>query len=226
MIISGEHTNKIKEIKQIKKTLQRNNEIFVFLRNGEPNTKRIQSAINLIQQKSIDSIFGIGGGSTMDFAKICSIANNTELKQIIATGKIIITSKKRKLVLIPTTAGSGVDALIHATEAIISPKATVTSNEYVSYTIKNIHTRLRPDYTKNTLDRNKMTIVSYCAGRAIALAGAGANHAMSYPLSNRFHFIYGYANAILFTGTIAYYIEYNLVPKKNFQNSLRQLQII
>jgi len=105
---------------------------------------------------------------------------------------------------------SSIDALSHAVEAYLSPHATSASDKHALLAIRIFRKKLKRDYMKRSADREQMLVASYHAGRAIALAGAGAIHALSYPLTNFFHFPHGLGNAILFQGVMDYYFTQHL----------------
>lgn len=81
----------------------------IFLKEGKnPNFKEIYNIGKKLKKKKITNIVAIGGGSTLDIAKILAYADQRKYKK-----KIFNTSKNIKktfnLVLCPTTAGSGAE---------------------------------------------------------------------------------------------------------------------
>lgn len=120
-----------------------------------------------------------------------------------------------KAVLIPETlegmpdyvfATSSIDALIHATESYLSPKATHFTE---MYSIKAIETILLGymeilkrggNKEENRKDLYKaFLIASTYAGIAFGNAGCGAVHALSYSIGGTFHVPHGEANYQFFT---------------------------
>lgn len=106
-------------------------------------------------------------------------------------------------------ATSSIDALVHATESYLSPKATSFSQ---AFSIKAIEMILS-GYKKITKDgfdtrfrysKEFLTASTY-AGIAFGNAGTGAVHAMSYPLGARYHVAHGEANYAIFTGVFKTY---------------------
>lgn len=85
-----------------------------YLDNVRPNPEvsDIMAMCEILEAKSIDVIVGIGGGSTMDSAKgvAAVLSNGGNLEEYLgpaATRKI--TEKKVKLILVPTTTGTGAE---------------------------------------------------------------------------------------------------------------------
>lgn len=107
------------------------------------------------------------------------------------------------------TAGPGVDALTHAIEAYVSLAAHPISDMYAQEAISLISTNIGLAYANggNLEARSAMLLGSLLAGKALATAGVGLVHAMSYPLGGMFHIPHGLANAVL----LPYVVEYNLM---------------
>ena len=100
-------------------------------------------------------------------------------------------------------ATSSIDALIHAVEAAVSPKATIYTKTLGAKAI-DIIIRGYKDIAKNGKDARLPLLEDFLfagnlAGIAFANAGVGAVHAMSYPLGGKYHVAHGEANYALFT---------------------------
>ncbi|AGK98995.1 4-hydroxybutyrate dehydrogenase [Clostridium pasteurianum] len=106
-------------------------------------------------------------------------------------------------------ATSSIDALIHAIESSVSPKAT-SYTEMFSYKamemilkgyqeIEKYGRSARIPMLKNFL------LASNYAGIAFGNAGCGAVHAMSYPLGGNYHVPHGESNYEMFTGVFKKY---------------------
>lgn len=106
---------------------------------------------------------------------------------------------------------SAIDALIHAMESYLSPKASpftqLLSIEAIQLIIRGFqkmsfggHER-RFDYLEDFL-----TASSY-AGIALGNAGVGAVHALSYPLGGKYHVPHGEANYQFFTSVFKCYYD-------------------
>ncbi len=107
------------------------------------------------------------------------------------------------------TASTGIDALTHAGEAYTSVQAHPISEMYSLEAIELILTHIRTAYAdgRNVEARSAMLLASLLAGKALAMAGVGLVHAMSYPLGGMFGIPHGLANAVL----LPYVTDYNLI---------------
>jgi 4-hydroxybutyrate dehydrogenase len=106
-------------------------------------------------------------------------------------------------------AASAIDALIHAVEAYLSPKATAYSQLFSKEAI-----RISLDIFRNIAMQGgeyrfarlrDMLIASNYAGIAFGNAGVGAVHALSYPLGGTYHVPHGEANYQFFTKVLNVY---------------------
>ncbi|MGM0680799.1 MAG: iron-containing alcohol dehydrogenase [Thermodesulfobacteriota bacterium] len=107
------------------------------------------------------------------------------------------------------TAAPGIDALTHAIEAYVSLASHPVSDIYAKEAIGLISANLALAYANgNNLEaRSAMLLGSLLAGKALATAGVGLVHAMSYPLGGMFRIPHGLANAVL----LPYVVEYNII---------------
>ena len=108
-------------------------------------------------------------------------------------------------------AASSIDALIHAVESCVSPKATLYTRMFAYEAIRMI-IRGYKEMEKKGLDARTplledFLIASNLAGIAFANAGVGAVHAMSYPLGGKYHIAHGEVNYALFTGVFDAYMS-------------------
>jgi alcohol dehydrogenase len=105
------------------------------------------------------------------------------------------------------TSASGIDALTHAIESYTSPKATMHTGMYALEAIRLISSNLRTAYYngKDIESRHGTLMGSFFAGVSLANAGAGAVHALAYPLGGQFGTVHGLANALL----LPYVLEVN-----------------
>ena len=224
---------------------------------GEPNDDMVNSMINAIRP-DYDRIIGIGGGTVLDISKLFALKHMTPLSDLFL-GKIT-PEKKCRLILIPTTCGTGsevtnvailgfntlntklrlandalyaddailipelinklplqffatssIDSLIHGIESSLSPLATEYSKLFGHKAIKLIIECYRIIEAKGIDARqellNKFLLASNYAGIAFGKAGCGAVHAMSYPLSGKYHVAHGEANYVLLTSVLKKYSE-------------------
>lgn len=108
-------------------------------------------------------------------------------------------------------ATSSIDALIHAIESSLSPLATPYSKLFGYEAIRLIVSAYRKlsvegfDILNDLLE--DFMLASNYAGIAFGKAGCGAVHAMSYPLSGKYHVAHGEANYALLTSVLKKYAE-------------------
>lgn len=108
-------------------------------------------------------------------------------------------------------ATSSIDALIHAIESSLSPLSTPYSKLFGYKAIELIVNGYRKlenegfDVLDDLLE--DFLVASNYAGIAFGKAGCGAVHAMSYPLSGKYHVAHGEANYALLTSVLKKYSE-------------------
>ena len=108
-------------------------------------------------------------------------------------------------------ASSSIDALIHAVESFVSPKATPFSNAMGRDAIERIvsgYKALKAGGTQRLPDTEGMygfMAASTMAGIAFGNAGVGAVHAISYPVGAIYHVPHGKANYMFFAAVFAAY---------------------
>ncbi len=104
---------------------------------------------------------------------------------------------------------SSIDALIHASEAYLSPKATPYTDVFCENAVKDILTIYKRMVEKGSETRfeylKEMLIASNYAGIAFGNAGVGAVHALSYPLGGTYHVPHGEANYQFFIAVFKKY---------------------
>lgn len=99
------------------------------------------------------------------------------------------------------TSAAGVDALTHCLETYVARNATPLSEMYSLEGMRRIAGALRRVCADGSdLEaRTDMSLGSYYGGVALAGAGAGAIHALAYPLGSRFHIPHGVSNSLMFS---------------------------
>lgn len=105
------------------------------------------------------------------------------------------------------TAASGIDALTHAIESIVSIMATEFTNGQALEAIRLIFKYLPQAYnegTTNIVAREKMAHASTMAGMAFANAFLGVCHSMAHKLGSMHHIPHGVANALLINEVIRF----------------------
>ena len=91
------------------KALEKQNKKIVFdlsLRS-EPTYKDFNRILQNARQRQSDVVIGIGGGSSLDVAKLVAaqLKNDQSLKEIIGIGKL--NTRRTPLICLPTTSGTG-----------------------------------------------------------------------------------------------------------------------
>ena len=105
------------------------------------------------------------------------------------------------------TAYSGIDALTHAIEAMVSVLSTEYTNAMALESIRLLFKYLPDAYRKGAADpraREKVHHAGTMAGMAFANAFLGICHSMAHKLGAAFHLPHGLANALLINTVIRY----------------------
>ena len=108
-------------------------------------------------------------------------------------------------------AASSIDALVHAVESALSPKATefskLLSYKAAEMIIRHYETIAREGREARTAMLGGFLLASNYAGIAFGTAGCAAVHALSYPLGGAYHVPHGESNYAVFTGVMKNYLE-------------------
>ena len=105
------------------------------------------------------------------------------------------------------TAASGIDALVHALEAMVSVLSTEWSNALSLEAARLVFKYLKLSYDEggnNRKAREKMHYASNIAGMAFANAFLGLCHSMAHKLGAKYNIPHGIANALLICDVIRY----------------------
>lgn len=104
-------------------------------------------------------------------------------------------------------ATSAIDALIHAAESFLSPRANAYTELFSLEAMRLIISGFKRVLAGAELSPllGDFLTASNMAGTAFANAGTGAVHAMSYPLSGKYHVTHGEANYQFFTAVFREY---------------------
>lgn len=107
-------------------------------------------------------------------------------------------------------ATSSIDALVHAVESSLSPKATEYTKLFGYKATEMILKgyQILADKGQDALPEllGDFLVASNFAGLAFGTAGAGAVHAMSYPFGGKYHVAHGESNYAIFNGVLQYYL--------------------
>lgn len=119
---------------------------------------------------------------------------------------------------------SSMDALIHACESYLSPKANPYTEIFSIQAIEMILNGYSSIITQGKESRKELIesflIASNYAGIAFGNAGVGAVHALSYPLGGNYHVPHGEANYQFFTEVFKLYNKKNPEGKITYINKL------
>ena len=239
--------------------------------SGEPSDEMINNILKEVKSKTYNRVVGIGGGTVIDIAKLFVLKDLDNATDAFER-KIPIVKEKR-LVIVPTTCGTGsevtnisiaeikskhtkmgladnailpddavlipellkglpfkffaysaIDALIHAMESYLSPKANAHTQLFSKKAIEmilNVFMGIAEhgeDYRLNHLE--EMLTASNFAGIAFGNAGVGAVHALSYPLGGGYHVPHGESNYQFLTEVFKVYFD------KKSDGSIRELNEI
>ena len=97
------------------------------------------------------------------------------------------------------TAATGMDALTHAIEGLITKAAWELSDMFEIKAIEmiNKYLELAVNEPTNPVGRNGMAVAQYVAGMAFSNVGLGVVHGMAHPMGSLFDVPHGVANALL-----------------------------
>ena len=227
---------------------------------GEPTDEMMDAMKAEMDRYEYDRIIAFGGGTIIDCAKVLACRIPDKVADLY-TGKVA-PERIRKLVLVPTTCGTGsevtnvavasipsldlkkgiadeqtygdaavlipeslqglpdkvfatssVDALIHAVESFLSPKASPFTELYSCEAIRMIMGGYKKIIERggNTAANREDLLKDFClaanyAGIAFGNAGCGGVHALSYAHGGAFHIPHGEANFICFTEVFKTYM--------------------
>jgi 4-hydroxybutyrate dehydrogenase len=207
----------------------------LVLKGVENVTDAFERKISLVKEKQliiVPATCGTGSEVTnISIAEIKSKKTKMGLADdaLMPDDAVLIPELLRGLPFRPYIA-SAIDALIHAMESYVSPKATPYTQTFSRAAIEIIVDRFMkiaeygPAYRFERL--GDMLIASNFAGIAFGNAGTGAVHAHSYPLGGKYHVPHGESNYQFLTEVFKIYQQKNPTGKiqelnniftKNFQ---------
>lgn len=103
---------------------------YFFKKFAYTDLVELQKIIVELKNFSPDLIIGIGGGSVIDYAKIANVlTNSVNLRKEISNSTYRIDKKFTKLIVIPTTAGSGAEVTANSVVYIDKIKHSVEGEE-------------------------------------------------------------------------------------------------
>jgi 4-hydroxybutyrate dehydrogenase len=236
---------------------------------GEPDDEMVDAMLKAVADKEVQSgktyerIIAIGGGTVIDICKLFVFGGGLSCEELFQKGATL--PRKRQLLIVPTTCGTGsevtnisivafkkkntkmglatsslfpdeavligdmlttlpyevfatssIDALIHAVESYVSPKANVFTRTIgesaMERILKGYQELVSEGKAKNkTLPKDLQSFLtaSTMAGIAFGNAGVGAVHALSYPIGAIYHVPHGKANYLVFEEVFTAYRRLN-----------------
>lgn len=122
------------------------------------------------------------------------------------------------------TAETGMDAMTHALEALVSSRANYVSDVLVKQAVQDIYHWLPIAFENggNVEARENMLNASMIAGMAFTNVSLGIVHSMAHAIGSLFHVAHGLADAILLPYTIDFNSQ-NAVAKKQYAQMAKQL---
>jgi len=211
---------------------------------AEPGFKTVSAAIDCGRESGVDAVVGVGGGSSLDVAKIVGVllTHKSSIADCLGMGNM--PGKGLPLALVPTTTGTGsevtqvsvltdeseggakrvaydpalladlvvvdpflsmdlppkitaitaIDALSHAIEPFVSNRRNLMADTFAREAIRRLSRYIRPAVLRGAScpeARYNLAIGATLAGLALGCGGAGATHALNYPLAVQFHLGHG-----------------------------------
>ena len=225
---------------------------------GEPTDVMVDAILADTARMGCTRVIAIGGGTVLDIAKVLAVSSGEGVDTLFDRAPAL--DKRRELVLVPTTCGTGsevtnlsiiartrlgtklglvspamyadhavlipqlleglpfgvfaassIDALVHAVESSLSPRATPYTKLFGYKAIEMIlhgYQRLVSEGREALhILLDDFLVASNFAGIAFGTAGCAAVHAMSYPLGGKYHVAHGESNYAMFTGVLKNYLE-------------------
>lgn len=142
-----------------------------------------------------------GTGAEVTDIAVFSLENSKDVltHEFLLADVAIIDPELTYTVPAKVTAATGIDALTHAVEALISANATPLTDALAMEAIRKISSSIRTAVNDGTNQeaRENMAWGSMIAGLSFYNAGVSGVHALAYPLGGMFKVAHGEANAVL-----------------------------
>ncbi len=152
-------------------------------------------------------------------SKMCMVDKNCKVTIAVNDTQFMVGMPKG------LTAATGMDAMTHAVEAVLSNKSNPLTDKDALWAIRTIKDYLpRAVLNGNDLEaRDQMAYAQYVAGMAFSNGGLGMVHAMAHSLGGMYNLPHGICNAVL----LPHVMRFNGVNKTaaNFKKIAIALQI-
>lgn len=224
---------------------------------ADPPESMVLAAAERARRFGAEAIIGLGGGSSLDTAKLVAILSRGQQPLSEMYGVDRVSETRLPLILVPTTAGTGsevtpiaivttggskkmgvvapqlhadlavldadltlslprmvtaatgIDAMVHAIEAITSKiKRNPLSEALALAALSKLHGAIERacENGSDRAARADMLLGALLAGQAFANAPVGAVHALAYPIGGIFHVPHGLSNSLV----LAHVLRFNL----------------
>ena len=219
---------------------------------GEPREDWVNEILKISNAFPYRRVIAIGGGATIDISKLCVFGDGRSAEQLFNDKQIL--EKRRELIALPTTCGTGsevtsvavveflslnsklglqidelfpdkavligellstlsyktfaltsIDALAHAVESLLSPKANAYTDMYARSAIEGIVEKLKEVREKQIFQNlwNKVLFLRIWQELHLVLLDVQRMHALSFPLGSNYHLAHGEAVYAVFASTLS-----------------------
>jgi alcohol dehydrogenase class IV len=157
--------------------------------NFQPNPlyESVVNGVDVFHNNNCDLIVAVGGGSAMDVAKCIKLYSNMDKSKNYLTQKIVPNNVK--LLVVPTTAGTGSEATQYAVIYYNGVKQSITDYSCIPSTVLMDASTLKtlPDYQKKStmMDALCHAIESYWSVNSTEQSRAYSKQAITMILANR-----------------------------------------
>lgn len=186
------------------------------LKNIHPVEKLFDRELPIVKDKElilVPTTCGTGSEVT-NIAILAFLKRNTKFglaDDTMYADKAVLIPEFLENLPYPVFATSSIDALVHAVESSLSPKATPYTKLFgykaIEIILKGYQKMIAEGAEARIPLLNDFLMASNFAGLAFGTAGCAAVHAMSYPLGGTFHVAHGESNYAIFKGVIDNYLE-------------------
>ena len=118
-LLSGANMPKTAYYQNLEEHLKKYNITKITSIESDPSINIIEDIVNNLKEKNIDLIIAVGGGSTMDAAKIVAARLTNDITIPKLKGLLKVKNKILPLIVIPSTAGTGSECTV---AAVVSDK--------------------------------------------------------------------------------------------------------